>query len=163
MHLFGTTPSELVNTHCGVKQGSPDAAILFVATLGEQARHLELGWAQQGWWFVMGPTRIHSTSFADNIILMSDSPKAADNMLYSLSQRLNTFGLQVNSAKTQCMSVPRVPSALLSGKVESDNSILILGRVIRPPDSTDRDIDYKPSWAFRNSGDCVTFLGKERP
>ena len=83
------------------------------------------------------------TSFADDIVLISDSPEMAHSMLDSLSQRLNTIGLKVNTAKTLCMSVPKMPPELLPGKVDSENSILVLGRVIGPPDSTDRDFDYK--------------------
>ena len=48
LHLFGATPSNLVATHCGVKQGSPDSAVLFVATLGEQLQQLELSPARLG-------------------------------------------------------------------------------------------------------------------
>ena len=155
-----TTPANSVATHCGVKQGSPDSAILFVATLGEQLRQLEMHWAQQGWGFVMGPVRINNTSFADDIVLMSDSPKMAHNMLDSLTQRLNTIGLKVNNTKTQCMSVPSMPSDLLPGKVDPDNSILsweelLARRIVRTVIWT---INSKSG--CRNFGDSVAFFGK---
>ena len=143
IHFYGTSPSKNVATHCGVKQGSPDSAILFVATLGEQLRHLETQWAQQGWGFVLGPARISNTSFADDIVFLSDSPQMARQMFQSLGARLEGIGLRVNSTKTQCISLPKLPSEVLPGIVAQDNSMVVLGRVIGPPDSTDLDMDYK--------------------
>ena len=54
----------------------------------------------------MEPARASNTSFADDIVLMSDSPKMAHRMLDSLS-RLNTIGLKVNNAKNPVYVCPQ--------------------------------------------------------
>ena len=99
---FGNKYSEEINCPLGVKQGCLLSPLLFSILINKVAEKItEKGRA--GYQFIVGGKEIFSLLFADDIVLISQTPSGLQNQINSLKTASEELGLEVNLTKTKTM------------------------------------------------------------
>ena len=97
----------------------------------------------------MGSSAHTQSSYADDLICLASTPQMAKALLHSAQDKLGAISLQLNSEKTECFSLPPVPSETLPGIDKSATGLTVLGRIIAGPDATDADLERKLSLGWQ--------------
>ena len=161
--VFGIGPPQNIQVSRGVKQGAPESALLFVATIAHTLRELQDYLLSKGWGLIMGSSAHTQSSYADDLICLASTPRMAKALLQSAQEKLGAIGLQLNSDKTECFSLPPVPSETLPGIDKSETGLTVLGRVIAGPDATDADLERKLSLGWQKFWRLKSILSSHGP
>ena len=161
--VYGVCPPNKISVSRGVRQGSPDSALLFVATIAHTLRDLHENWIAKGWGILMGSHSHTQSSYADDLICLSTTPKMAQNLLADAEKELQKIGLTLNKDKTESFSLPAVPSELLPGIDKCKSGLLVLGRMIAGPDATEMDLDRKISLGWQKFWSLKGILSSRGP
>ena len=161
--VFGIGPPNDIRVSRGVKQGAPESALMFVATIAHTLQELHEYWLSKGWGLIMGSSTHTQSSYADDLICLASTPHMAKALLNSAQQKLDAIGLQLNSDKTECFSLPPVPSETLPGIDKSSSGLTVLGRVIAGPDATDADLERKLSLGWQKFWRLKSILSSRGP
>ena len=82
----------------GVLQGDPMSPTLFNLVLNEALRGLAGG-------IQYGESKLNYLAFADDIVVLANSPKELQEQLTNLYKRLKAFGLEINPDKCKCAHI----------------------------------------------------------
>ena len=99
---FGSTISETINCPLGVKQGCLLSPALFSVLINKVAQKVAQG-GRMGYQFINGGKEIFSLLFADDIVLISQTPAGLQNQINNLKKISEELGLEVNLEKTKSM------------------------------------------------------------
>ncbi|XP_052745839.1 uncharacterized protein LOC128199637 [Bicyclus anynana] len=94
------TSGEPFNIERGVRQGDPLSPKLFIAVL--QDIFSKMNWAQKG--ILINGNYLNHLRFADDIVIMAESPKDLEEMITTLDQESKKVGLDMNTDKTKIMT-----------------------------------------------------------
>ena len=99
---FGNKLSDTINCPLGVKQGCLLSPVLFSILINKVAQKVaEKG--RMGYQFINGGKEIFSLLFADDIVLISQTPAGLQNQINNLKLASEELGLEVNLSKTKSM------------------------------------------------------------
>ena len=99
---FGNKLSEELDCFSGVKQGCLLSPALFSILINKVAHKIAEG-GRMGYQFINGGKEIFSLLFADDIVLISQTPAGLQNQLNNLKKASEELGLEVNLEKTKTM------------------------------------------------------------
>ena len=103
---FGNKLSEPIECPFGVKQGCLLSPALFSILINKVAKKVASK-GRMGYQFIPGGHEIFSLLFADDIVLVSQTPAGLQNQLNNLKQASDELGLEVNLEKTKTISFRR--------------------------------------------------------
>ena len=99
---FGNKLSDTIHCPLGVKQGCLLSPVLFSTLINKVAQKVaEKG--RMGYQFINGGKEIFSLLFADDIVLVSQTPAGLQNQINNLKLASEELGLEVNLSKTKSM------------------------------------------------------------
>ena len=97
---FGNKFSEMIDCPLGVKQGCLLSPLLFSILINKVAQKVaERG--RSGYQFIPGGKEIFSLLFADDIVLISQTPSGLQNQINNLKIASEELGLEINIQKTK--------------------------------------------------------------
>ena len=99
---FGNKLSEIIDCPLGVKQGCLLSPLLFSILINKVAQKVAQG-GRSGYQFIAGGKEIYSLLFADDIVLISETPSGLQNQINNLKSISEELGLEVNLTKTKCL------------------------------------------------------------
>ena len=91
---------ERVETYRGVKQGDPVSPVLFNTLID-----VVLGALEPGIGYSVNETRVPTLCYADDMVLLADTPAGLQNMLTGIQGNLHQAGLSVNPAKCATLHI----------------------------------------------------------
>ena len=146
--VYGCTPEEPVQLQQGTKQGAPESGLFFVATLNKTLEPLRQRWDNRNEGCPLGPLNIHHLLFADDLLLIGQSPLKVKKMFEETQQHLLTAGLEINESKTAFLTTHPASAHHLPGTNANDTGMKILGRTFTLADNTPKDMDAKIGMAW---------------
>ena len=118
---------EEINIGRGVRQGDPISPKLFIAVLENIFQ--KINWKNCG--LKIGDRYLSHLRFADDIAVLSESPKQLEKMICTLDKESSKVGLEMNSKKTKVMTNShRKPITVSGGELEYVNTYIYLGKQI---------------------------------
>ena len=103
---FGHKLSDTIECPYGVKQGCLLSPALFSVLINKVANKIAQK-GRMGYQFIPGGHEIYSLLFADDIVLVSQTPAGLQNQINNLKQASEELGLEVNLDKTKAMTFRR--------------------------------------------------------
>ena len=103
---YGQKISDSINCPLGVKQGCLLSPALFSVLINKVANKIAQN-GRMGYQFIAGGVEIFSLLFADDIVLISQTPAGLQNQLNNLKKASEELGLEVNMEKTKSMAFRR--------------------------------------------------------
>ena len=108
----GSYTSKPIAVKRGVKQGDPTSGILFNIIIDEllsslkEEHGVEIGREENG-----EPIRVAGMGFADDTVLIAESPEGMELLIKSLERFLAVSGMEVNVRKCNALQFVKVPTA----------------------------------------------------
>ena len=99
---FGDKLSKEINCPLGVRQGCLLSPLLFSLLITEVAKKVAAG-GRAGYQLIPGAREIFSLLFADDIVLIAQTPAGLQNQINNLKAASEDIGLEVNLDKTKVM------------------------------------------------------------
>ena len=99
---YGNKISDPIECPLGVKQGCLLSPALFSILINKVAQKITEG-GRMGYQFITGGKEIFSLLFADDIVLISQTPAGLQNQINNLKRISEELGLEVNLEKTKSM------------------------------------------------------------
>ena len=99
---YGNNLSEKIDFPLGVRQGCLLSPLLFSFLITEVAKKIAAG-GRAGFQLIPGAKEIYSMLFADDIVLIDQTPAGLQNQINNLRKASEEVGLQVNLDKTKVM------------------------------------------------------------
>ena len=135
------------------QQGDPLSPKLFIAVLENIFRKLD--WKQKG--IKIGDCYLHHLKFADDIVLLAETPTKLEDMIHSLDQESSKIGLEMNASKTKVMTNSnKVPIRSRGNNIEYVNSYIYLGKQVSFSRSSNEEeierrisITWKKFWSLK--------------
>ena len=131
----------------GVRQGDPLSPKIFIAVL--EMVISKLNWEKMG--INVGGKFISHLRFADDIILLSESPEQLETMIHSLKSASYAVGLEMNLNKTKVMTnSQQYPLHLDQKPLEYVDSYIYLGKQIScKKQSNELEVDRRITNAWK--------------
>lgn len=121
------TRGDPIHIERGVRQGDPLSPKLFIAVLENIFRQLD--WAKKG--IRIGNRYLSHLRFADDIVILAETPKDLETMIESLDQESSRVGLEMNASKTNIMTNSRKRTITVKGnRIEYVDSYIYLGKQV---------------------------------
>ncbi|CAE8643178.1 unnamed protein product [Polarella glacialis] len=140
----------------GVRQGSPESALIFGAVLDFLLAPVIRKWQDNGRGVQIGDSIVHHCLFADDLIVFASSCSKAEAMILDVVQALQVGDLQVRPAKCQWISNEFVRDAAhgvaadgVPLKCVNDIGLPVLGSLVTPDARTHADFEARMASAWR--------------
>lgn len=130
----------------GVRQGDPLSPKLFSAVLENVFRNLD--WEHLG--LNIDGRKLNHLRFADDLVLLEESPKKLQEMIRTLNTESAKVGLKMNITKTKLMTNSKMePIDVEEQQLEYVDEYCYLGQIISPINQTTKEINKRIASGWR--------------
>ena len=143
---LGTLVSEAVPLHRGLPQGAPESPLIFTMIFEMLVRRLETKWRSQSLGFCLDGLKVFCVCYADDMILLADSPAPLELMINDLVSAFRDLGLGVGADKTHWTSTPaqeHMKIKVEDCEVKWESTITFVGTVLDLTGSSGAAIQHR--------------------
>lgn len=160
------TRGEKIRIERGVRQGDPLSPKLFIAVLESVFKKLD--WKNKG--LNIGGVYLSHLRFADDIVVLAETPRELEIMIHSLDEESARVGLEMNASKTKIITnSQRLPISSNGNFIEYVDKYIYLGKQVSFNKSNNEEeverrckITWNKFWSLREilKGDYTSTIKK---
>ena len=149
---LGRETSSPINLDRGLPQGAPESPIIFTMVVEMVIRRVMGRWRARGAGWELDGVWVSCACYADDLVLVSSSPRLLARMCNDLIEEFRLIGLGVGAEKTHWTSNPPMPSMTLEVdgcRVAWEPNLTFVGTVVDMSGTSGPAMSYRMTAATR--------------